>query len=181
MSGHNKWSKIKNQKGADDAKKSKVFAMLSKKITVESKLAKGDKNNPSLRKAVEKAREANMPNDKIDNAISKGMGVGGAEMTEVRYEAYGPGGAAIIVEGITDNKNRMTPEIKHIISDAGGTLGAEGSVIWAFDKTDGEWTAKMPTELSDVDKIALENLLEKIDNYEDVENIYTNVSNLGVE
>ncbi|HBM46162.1 MAG: transcriptional regulator [Parcubacteria group bacterium GW2011_GWF2_38_76] len=179
MSGHNKWSKIKNQKGADDAKKSKVFAMLSKKITVESKLAKGDKNNPSLRKAIEKAREANMPNDKIDGAVAKGTGVGGAEMTEVRYEAYGPGGAAIIVEGITDNKNRMSPEMKHIISDAGGTFGAEGSVIWAFDKVEGEWVAKMPMEVSETDKVALEKLLEKIDNHEDVENIYTNVSNLG--
>ncbi|HRY62329.1 MAG TPA: YebC/PmpR family DNA-binding transcriptional regulator [Candidatus Paceibacterota bacterium] len=178
MSGHNKWSKIKNKKGAEDAKKSKVFAMLAKKITVESRLAKGDKNSPSLRKAIEKAREANMPNDKIDGAVAKGTGAGGAEMTEVRYEAYGPGGTAIIIEGITDNKNRMTPEIKHIISDNGGTMGAEGSVIWAFEKADGEWVAKMPMELSDSDKTALENLLEKIDNHEDVENIYTNISNL---
>jgi YebC/PmpR family DNA-binding regulatory protein len=181
MSGHNKWSKIKNKKGAEDAKKSKIFAMLAKKITVESRLAKGDKNSPSLRKAIEKAREANMPNDKIDNAVAKGTGVGGAEMTEVRYEAYGPGGAAIIIEGITDNKNRTGPEIKHLITKTGGTFGAEGSVVWAFDKVEGEWIAKMPMDISDNDKSALENLLEEVDNHDDVENIYTNVSNLGGE
>lgn len=181
MSGHNKFSKIKVKKGITDAKKSKVFAMMSKKITVESRIAKGDKNSPSLRKMIEKAREVNMPNDKIDTAVAKGMGVGGAEMQNVMYEAYGPGGAAIIITGITDNKNRMTPEIKHILSDHGGTLGAEGSVTWAFEKKEDEWAPTMPMELPPSDIEALQKLLEKIDDHEDVEGVYTNISNLPEE
>jgi len=181
MSGHNKWSKIKNKKGATDAKKSKIFAIMAKKIAVESRLAKGDKNSPSLRKIIEKAREVNMPNDKIENAVAKGMGVGAVEMQSVMYEAYGPGGTAIMIEGITDNKNRMTPEIKHILAEHGGNLGAEGSVKWAFEKKDDEWVPTMPMELSDSDKESLEKLLEAIDNHDDVENIYTNISNLSSE
>ena len=178
MSGHNKWAQIKHKKGAEDAKNSKIFAMMSKKITVESRLAKGDKNSPGLRKVIELARGVNMPNDKIDTAVAKGTGAGGAEMQTVMYEAYGPGGAAIIIEGITDNKNRMTPEIKHLLSKHGGTLGGEGSVIWAFEKADEEWSAKMPMEVSPADKEALLKLLEELDDHDDVENIYTNISNL---
>lgn len=178
MSGHNKWAQIKRQKGAEDAKKSKVFAIMSKKITVESRMAKGDKNSPGLRKLIENAKAVNMPNDKIDTAVAKGIGAGGAEMQNVMYEAYGPGGAAIIIEGVTDNKNRMTPEIKHLLDKHGGTLGGEGSVVWAFTKKDGEWEANMPMELGAEDKASLTTLLEEIDNHDDVENIYTNVSNL---
>ncbi|MEI6296771.1 MAG: YebC/PmpR family DNA-binding transcriptional regulator [bacterium] len=181
MSGHNKFSKIKVKKGINDAKKSKAFAILAKKLIVESRTAKGDRNSPSLRKMIEKAREVNMPNDKIDGAIAKGLGVGGSEMQNVKYEAYGPGGAAIIIEGITDNKNRMTPEIKHILSDHGGTLGGEGSVTWAFEKKDDEWVPTMPMEVSPTDKEALETLLGIIDDHEDVENIFTNISNLSSE
>lgn len=178
MSGHNKFSKIKVKKGITDAKKSKMFAMMSKKITVESRMAKGDRNSPSLRKVIEKAREVNMPNDKIDGAVAKGTGVGGAEMQTVMYEAYGPGGAAIIVTGITDNKNRMTPEIKHILSNHNCSLGGEGSVIWAFEKKEDEWAPTMPMDLPAADIDSLEKLLEDIDNHDDVENIYTNISNL---
>lgn len=178
MSGHNKFSKIKVKKGITDAKKSKIFAIMSKKITVESKIAKGDKNSPSLRKAIEKAREVNMPNDKIDSAVAKGIGVGGGELQNVMYEAYGPGGAAIIITGITDNKNRMTPEIKHLLSNHGGSLGAEGSVTWAFEKKEDEWAPTMPMELPPADVEALMKLIEEIDEHEDVEDIYTNVSNL---
>lgn len=178
MSGHNKFSKIKHKKGAEDARKSKAFAMMSKKITVESRIAKGDKNSPGLRKIIENARKINMPNDKIDTAVAKGIGVGGAEMQNVMYEAYGPGGSAIIITGITDNKNRMTPEIKHLLSANGGTLGGEGSVIWAFQKKEDEWEPTMPIELSDKDKESLVSLLEIIDEHDDVEDIYTNISNL---
>src|SRR5690348_1557363 len=108
MSGHNKWSKIKNKKAVTDAKKSKVFSMFAKMIAVESRKAKGDKNSPSLRAVMERARAVNMPNDNIDRAVAKGAGGDGGNLEEVLYEAYGPGGAALIIEGITDNKNRTT-------------------------------------------------------------------------
>jgi len=178
MSGHNKWSKIRVKKGVEDAKKSKVFAMLSKKITVESKLAKGDKNSPSLRKAIEIARESNMPIDNIDKAVAKGAGAGADTLTEVTYEAYGPGGVALIIEGITDNKNRTGPEIKHILSKYGANLSPQGSVMWAFSKGEDGWTANNPMDISENDKKALLTLLEALDDQEDVEDIYTNAGNL---
>ena len=176
MSGHNKWAQIKRKKGVTDAKKSKIFAMISKKITVESRLAKGDKNSPSLRKMIETAKASNMPNDKIDAAVAKGTGAGGIEMTKVTYEAYGPGGSAIIIEGISDNKNRTSQEMKHLLSKNGLELSPQGSVILAFRKEGDEWVANVPMELSDEDAKVLETLLEQLDEHQDVEDVFTNVN-----
>lgn len=176
MSGHNKWSKIKNKKAVEDAKKSKIFSMLSRAITIESKKSGGDKNSPNLKAVIDRARAANMPNDNIDRAVKKGVGNDAGNFEEVIYEAYGPGGSAIIIEGITDNKNRTTPEIKHILSKNSGNLGAQGSVSWAFEKTNDEWVAINKIEISETEKDKLTSLIEELEEHDDIKEIYTNIS-----
>ncbi len=174
MSGHNKFSKIKHKKEATDAKKSKVFSVLVKQIAIESRLAKGDKNSPGLRIAIDKARAANMPNENIERASAKGAGVGAGTMTEFLCEAYGPGGVAIIIEGATDSKNRTINEIKFTLSKYEGSLGAQGSVVWAFQKNEGvfEPTTKIP--LPEAEQAKLDELIGELEENADVENIYTN-------
>lgn len=173
MAGHNKWAQIKHKKAITDAKKAKVFMMHAKTIAVESKRAKGDKNDPGLRAAMERARAANMPNDNIDRAIARSIGTGANTYEEVVYEAYGPGGVALLIEGITDNKNRTTPEIKHLLSEHGGNLGSQGSVLWAFKKNEsGEWDPLSPLTLSTEDEEKLEKLLDALDDHDDIKNIY---------
>lgn len=176
MSGHNKWSKIKNKKAVTDAKKSKIFSMFAKMIAVESRKTKGDKNSPSLRAVMERARAVNMPNDNIDRAVAKGAGGEGGNLEEVLYEAYGPGGVAIIIEGITDNKNRTTPEIRHLLSKHGGSLGSSGSCLWAFTKGDEGWTPTTLVDVNEKDEEALLELLDVLDDHDDVQNISTNAN-----
>ncbi len=136
MSGHSKWSKIKRQKGVADVKKGKIFSQLSKMVTLTAKSGGGDASmNPALKLAVEKAKQANMPLDNIEKAIKKGTGeLEGGAIEEVLYEAYGPEGVALIIEGTTDNTNRTVAEIKHILSMGGGRLGEVGSVKWMFEQ-----------------------------------------------
>lgn len=136
MSGHSKWANIKHRKAAQDAKKGKVFTKLIREITVAARVGGDDLNsNPRLRTAVLKARENNMPMDNIERAIKKGTGaLDGLTYEEVRYEGYGPGGVAIMVECMTDNKNRTTPEIRTIFSKNGGNLGETGCVSFLFDR-----------------------------------------------
>lgn len=136
MSGHSKWSTIKRKKGALDAKRGKVFTKIIKEITVAARLGGGDDSaNPRLRKAIADARTANMPQDNIQRAIQKGTGeLPGVSYEEGTYEGYGPGGVAILMEVITDNKNRIVAEIRHIMSKYGGNLGDTGSVSWMFDR-----------------------------------------------
>jgi YebC/PmpR family DNA-binding regulatory protein len=175
MSGHNKWSQIREKKSKEDAKKSKLFSMYSRQITIESKIAKGDRNLPGLRAAIDRAKSVNMPNDVIDRAVARGIGAGAESFEEVVYECFGPGGVAIIIEGITDNKNRTTPEIKHILSEYGGTLGTKGSAAWAFTKNnDGSYIPNVVVPLSNEDLDKLNNLIEKLENHDDIKNVYTN-------
>jgi len=136
MSGHNKWSTIKHKKAATDAKRSKVWTKIIKEITVSARIGGGDLNgNPRLRPAVDKGRAANMPNDTIDRAIKKGTGeLGEITYEELTYEAYGPGGVAILVECTTDNRNRTVGEVRHTLEKFGGNLGSAGSVAWMFKK-----------------------------------------------
>ena len=157
-----------------DAKKSKVFSVLVKQIAIESRLAKGDKNSPGLRLAIEKARTANMPNDNIDRAVAKGTGIGAGAMQEFLCEAYGPGGVAIIIEGSTDSKNRTISEIKFTLSEHEATLGSQGSVVWAFQKIDGVFEPASKINLSGEDRERLGNLILALEENADVENIYTN-------
>ena len=136
MSGHSKWSTIKRKKAAVDAKRGKVFTTLIKEITIAAKEAGGDADsNPRLRQAVSSARDANMPQDNIKRAIMKGTGeLPGVTYEECTYEGFGPGGVAIFMEVLKDNKNRTVAEIRHLITKYGGNLGENGSVSWMFDK-----------------------------------------------
>ncbi len=135
MSGHSKWHNIQARKGKQDAIRSNIFSKLSKVITVAARNGGDPAMNFSLRLAVEKAKAAGMPKDNIERAIKKGSGeLGGSQMEEVLYEAYGPGGVAIIIKGITDNKNRSLQEVKHVLSKNGGSLGTSGSVLWMFEQ-----------------------------------------------
>src|SRR5215831_7019357 len=136
MSGHNRWSKIKHKKEASDSKKSKLWTKVIKELTVSAKFGGGDVNgNPRLRAAVDKARAVNMPNDTIDRAIKKGTGdLEGVNYEEFTYEVFGPGGTAILVEIMTDNRNRTAGEIRSVITRHNGNLGASGSVGWMFKK-----------------------------------------------
>src|SRR5690606_35861810 len=134
MAGHNKWSKIKNKKAVTDAAKSKIFSKMAKLISTASKEARGDTSSPVLRAAIEKAREYNMPSDNIERAIKKGTGAGAENFESITYEAYGPGGCAIVIETLTDNRNRTAAEVKHLLSKHGIALAGIGAATWAFEK-----------------------------------------------
>jgi YebC/PmpR family DNA-binding regulatory protein len=136
MSGHNKWSTIKHKKGAADAKRGKMFSKLIKEITIAARMGGGDADgNPRLRTAVNAARAANMPKENIDRAIKRGTGeIEGVTYEEVIYEGYGPGGVAVIMEALTDNRNRTVAEVRHIFDKYSGNLGESGCVSWMFDK-----------------------------------------------
>jgi YebC/PmpR family DNA-binding regulatory protein len=136
MSGHSKWSTIKRKKGALDAKRGKIFTKLIKEIMVAARMGGGDiDGNPRLRSAVIAAKAENMPKDNIERAIKKGSGeLGGAVYDEILYEGYGPGGVAVLVETMTDNKNRTVADVRHFFAKNNGNLGENGCVGWMFDK-----------------------------------------------
>ena len=136
MAGHSKWANIKHRKGAQDAKRGKIFTKIIKEITIAARLGGGDLDaNPRLRKAVSNGKSNNLSIDNITRAIKKGTGeLEGVSYEEVTYEGYGPGGVAIMMDIITDNKNRTVAEVRHLLSKYGGNLGETGSVAWVFDK-----------------------------------------------
>ena len=136
MSGHSKWSTIKHKKGAADAKRGKIFTRIIKEMTVAARMGGGDVDgNPRLRAAVAEAKASNMPKDNIDRAIKRGTGeLEGVNYEELTYEGYGPGGVAVMVETLTDNTNRTTPEIRHAFEKAGGNMGTPGSVRFQFER-----------------------------------------------
>ncbi len=136
MAGHSKWAQIKHKKASTDAKRGKIFTKIVKELTVAARIGGSDvSGNPRLRTAIEKAKEVNMPADNIKRAIMKGTGeLPGVNYEELVYEGYGPGGAAILMEIMTDNKNRTSSEIRHIMSKNGGNLGESGCVAWMFQK-----------------------------------------------
>src|SRR3989338_431462 len=174
MGGHNKWSQIKRQKGANDSAKAQVWGKLSRRITVESKKAGGDVNAANVRAVVERARKENMPKDAIDRAVAKGVSSEAGSLESITYETYGPGGAAILIEALTDSRNRTAQEIKHLLSENGLALASPGSATWAFEKTHDWYEPKTTVKLSDVDHTKLMKILEVIDSHDDVENVYTN-------
>lgn len=174
MGGHNKWSQIKRQKGANDSSKAQVWGKFSRRITVESKKAGGDVNAASLRAIIERARKENMPKDAIDRAVAKGISSEAGSLESVTYETYGPGGAAILIEALTDSRNRTAQEIKHLLTENGLALASPGSAMWAFEKTHEGYEPKTTVKLSDADHTKLIGLLEKIDSHDDVEEVYTN-------
>lgn len=174
MSGHSKWSKIKHKKAMTDSRKSKVFSKLVRYITVEAKRAKGDRNSPGLRLAIEKARAENMPADNINRAVEKAASAG--DLETVTYEAYGPGGAAIIIEGFTDNRNRTSAELKHLLSKSGGALASPGAAMWAFAKGEGGLEAATTVELSNEDLEKLATLVDELEEHDDVNDVVTNAA-----
>ncbi len=159
MAGHSKWSTIKRKKGALDQKRGKLFSNISKEITVSSRLGGKDiDSNPRLRQAVKKAKALNMPNSNIDKAIKKGVGeLDNVVIEEVSYEGYGPFGVAILIEAITDNKNRTVADIRHALSKFGGSLGQAGSVSWNFERNGIILIDKNEISESDIFEFSIEN------------------------
>jgi YebC/PmpR family DNA-binding regulatory protein len=174
MAGHSKWAQIKRQKGAADAAKSNLWGKLGRRIAVESKKANGDVNAPTLRSVIETAKKANMPKDTIERAVQKGISADAASLEAITYETYGPGGAAIVIEALTDSRNRTAQEMKHLLSEQGLELAAPGSALWAFEKTTEGYSPKTTTQLSEEDNEKLMKILETIDAHDDIENVYTN-------
>jgi YebC/PmpR family DNA-binding regulatory protein len=180
MSGHSHWAGIKHKKEITDKKRAKVF---SKSLKLISAAAHGEPNpdfNPRLRTAVAKAREAGVPADTIERAIKRAADPA-EKLEELLFEAYGPGGAAILIEALSDNRNRVVQEIKTILRDHNGKWAESGSVQWAFEFTntvDGagaEWNAKFSQDIAGEEKEALFKLLEALEDNDDVQGVYTNV------
>lgn len=192
MSGHNKWSTIKHKKGAADAKRGKLFTKLIKEITVAARMGGGDLGgNPRLRAAVSAARAGNMPGETVERAIKRGTGeLEGIEYVEITYEGYGPGGVAVLVETMTDNRNRTVSEVRNIFSKYNGTFGESGCVSWMFDKH-GLITVPKPDDEEKLMELALEagveDLSDQGETYElrcaptEVEDVAEALRGLGVE
>lgn len=176
MSGHSKWAQIKRQKAVTDAARSRVFSRYARLITLESRKAGGRADAPALKAVVDRAKAANMPKDNIERAIAKGAGKDASDLEEVLYECYGPGGVAIVIDALTDGRNRTTQELKLILKQHEVELAAPGSASWAFTKSPTEgYTPNEPLmEIEGSDEEKLGNLLSALDEHDDVQSVYTN-------
>ena len=193
MSGHSKWHSIKHKKGATDAKRGKLFTKFIKEITVAARTGGGDPDaNARLRKAILDAKAGNMPNDTIDRAVRRGTGAEeGVNYEEITYEGYGPGGVALLIESVTDNRNRTVAEIRHMFSKNGGNLGEAGSVGWLFEKKGYivvDKAAKPEEELFDIAiEAGADDLREDGDNFEIItspenfESVQSAIKSAGIE
>lgn len=182
MSGHSKWATIKRQKGANDAKRGQLFTKVSMAITLAVKEGGNvtDPNgNPRLRLAIDTARNANMPKDNIDRAIQRAISKQAGEMEEIVYEGFGPGGFSIMVEAVTDNKQRTTPLVKSTFEKNGGTIGNPGSVAYQFEQKGQVSVKKNGHSLDDVFLMAAESGAEDVEDAEDEVVIYTRIEDLG--
>lgn len=176
MAGHNKWSQIKHKKAATDAKRSQVFSKFSKLISIESKRAGGRVDDPGLRAVIERARAVDMPKENIERAVLKGTSGTGSDLERVTYETYGPGGCAILIEAVTDSRNRTAQEFRHLLSELGYALAEPGSASWAFKKSGSVWEASTTVPLTIDDERALETMLTALDEHDDVEEVFTNAA-----
>lgn len=175
MSGHSKWSQIKRQKSVTDAAKSRIFSRYARLITLESKKANGVLSAPGLSVAIARAKAANMPKENIERAIAKGTSKDSGNLEQVVYEAYGPGGVALLVDALTDNKNRTTQEVKHLLVEQGVELAAPGAASWAFTKTGAAYAPNEPLiDIAAEDESRLGAILEALDEHEDVQQVFTN-------
>lgn len=174
MSGHNKWSKIKRKKAGEDAAKSRAFSKLSRVIAMESKKCNGLVSSPSLATAIESAKAINMPKDTIDRAVKKGLETSTESMDRVTYECFAQGGVAMVIEGLTDNRNRTAQEIRHTLAEVGCELGAPGSAVWAFRKGSDGWEPTVTVPISDEDGAKLESLIETLEELDDVQEVFVN-------
>lgn len=173
MSGHSHWAGIKHKKGAADQKRGEVFGKLLAAISIAAKSEPNPDFNPRLRTAVEKAKAASVPKDKIESAVKRASD-SSQNLEELIFEAYGPGGTAIFVEVISDNRNRSVAEIKKILNDFGGKWAEPGSVKWAFEKIGDAWRAKFEQELPAAEKEKVRALTGALEKREDVQKVYTN-------
>jgi YebC/PmpR family DNA-binding regulatory protein len=178
MSGHNKWSTIKHKKGAADAKRGKIFTKLIKEISIAAKIGGSDPGgNPRLRTAIDKAKAENMPKDNIERAIKKGAGeMEGVNYEETTYEGYGPGGVAVLVEVMTDNRNRTVSDVRSIFSKCNGNMGESGCVSWMFDKK-GLIVFSKDTDFEKLFEAALEAGAEDVADEEDQIEVMTDPAN----
>jgi YebC/PmpR family DNA-binding regulatory protein len=174
MSGHSHWSGIKHKKETTDQKRGKVFSKLLALISAAARTEPNPDFNPRLRTAIAKAKEAAVPAENIERAIKRASEAGEG-LDELLFEAYGPGGAALIIEAISNNRNRAVQEVKTILKDHNGKWAESGSVQWAFEKTADGWTAKFPQEISDDDKLKLSALVEALEDNDDVQDIFANI------
>lgn len=178
MAGHSKWANIKHRKGAQDAKRGKIFTKIIKELTVAARIGGGDPDaNPRLRTAIDKAKQANMPKDNVDRAIKKGTGnLDGVNYEEGIFEGYGPGGVALIVEFLTDNRTRTVADVRHIFSKYGGNLGVSGSVAFLFDRK-GLISFSTDNDFEQIFEIALEAGAEDVRDEGDIYEVITDAGN----
>ena len=177
MSGHSKWAQIKRAKGANDAARGRLFTKIGKEILVAVKQGGTDPNtNTRLRLAIEKARGANMPGDNIQRCIKNAAGdANKSNFESIKYEGYGPGGVAVIVEALTDNKNRTAGAVRSAFEKFGGSLGVSGSVVFMFERNDsGEWTPQFTMPVPDDKHTAFEKFLDMLDENDDVQDVWHN-------
>jgi YebC/PmpR family DNA-binding regulatory protein len=180
MSGHSKWSQIKHQKGTTDKKRGQLFSKLGAAIAAAAKTEPNPQFNPRLRSAIDRAREFQLPNENIERAIKKGFDKN-QNIEELIFESYGPGGVALLIEAITDNRNRTVAEVRKILNDKNGRWAESGSVRWAFEQTateNGErtWQAKFPQAVSRDDQKKLMELVETLEAHADIQNVFVNVT-----
>lgn len=178
MAGHSKWNNIKNRKGAQDKKRALSFSHAAKAIKIATKEGgSGDpKFNANLRLALDKARAVNMPKDKIQRAIDRGLGKteSGVILSEVVYEGYAPGGVGLMIVAVTDNKNRTSADLKNILSKAGGTLAGPGSVAFMFERQGSEYRPTIPMQIDDEgQQEKIQELIDELLEYEDVEDVFS--------
>lgn len=173
MSGHSHWAGIKHKKGIADQKRGQVFSKLLSAITAAARAEQNPEFNPRLRTVIQKAKEAKVPSENIERAIKRAK-ESDAVLEELTFEAYGPGGAALLIEAITDNKNRTIPEIKKILNEQGAKWAESGSVRWAFEKKETGFEPKFPQGLNEEDAQKLNVLIEALENHDDIQNVYTN-------
>ncbi len=174
MSGHSHWAGIKHKKEITDQKRAKVFSKLLAAISAAAKTETNPDFNPRLRTAVTKAKEASVPAENIERAIKKAAD--SKNLDELLFEAYGPGGSAILIESLSDNRNRAVQEIKTILKEHNGKWAESGSVQWAFEKTSAGWHPKFPQDLPEADKNQLVRLLEALEDNDDVQEVHTNAT-----
>jgi len=177
MSGHSHWAGIKHKKGAADQKRGLVFSKLLNAISIAAKTETNQQFNPRLRTAIEKAQQNNVPKDNIERAVKRASEQ--KDLEELIIEAYGPEGSAILIEAVTDSRNRTISEIKKILSDNNAKFGEQGSVQWAFESLNSDdgiiWRVKFKQEISEEAKQKLQKLIEELEERDDVQKIYTNI------
>ncbi|MBI2024531.1 MAG: YebC/PmpR family DNA-binding transcriptional regulator [Candidatus Harrisonbacteria bacterium] len=172
MAGHSHWKQIKQQKGRADAARGALFSKLLAAISIAAKTEPNPDFNPRLRSAIEKAKENKVPLENIERAIKKASEE--KDLAEFTIEAYGPEGIAIIIEGITDNTNRTTSEIRHLLDSNEAKMANPGSVLWGFEKAEGGWKAKFPQAITSEGKQKLEDLVKILEDHNDVQKVITN-------